>query len=101
MFNIKRNIRKSMIGVLTVVFLSCLFPLNSLAAKDQPIKIRVASHIPPAHPWAICSSARWLEAVERIGKGRVKVDFHPSGSLLTARDLLDGDWCGSVFDHNQ
>lgn len=90
MFNSRRNIGRSIGKVFAVVLLSCLFPFNNLAASDQPIKIRVASHIPPTHPWEICSSARWLEAVDRIGKGQVKVDFHPSGSLLTDRDLLDG-----------
>lgn len=66
-----------------------------LPAFAKPIKLRYAN-FPPAPTFPCVQMERWAQEVERRTGGKVDVETYPGGTLLGARNMLDGVIAGTA-----
>ena len=64
----------------------CLFSKPVLSAE---IRLKYANFSPPTHGLAILSE-QWCKEAEKRTDGRVKVNFFPAGTLVSANQTYDG-----------
>jgi len=83
--------------VMTVVFLSTVFAMTWMPtpASAGPIKLKYAN-FPPAPTFPCVQMERWKKEVEKRTKGKVAVDTFPGGTLLGAKNMMDGVIAGTA-----
>ncbi|MEW6720762.1 MAG: TRAP transporter substrate-binding protein [Thermodesulfobacteriota bacterium] len=64
-------------------------PVPASAAADAPIKLTYAN-FPPAPTFPCVQMEHWAREVEKRTAGKVKVQTFPGGTLLPAKNILDG-----------
>lgn len=89
--------RKKTLILMTVVFLGTLVfgmgqPVTSAAG---PIKLSYAN-FPPAPTFPCVQMERWKAEVEKRTGGKVLVNTYPGGTLLGAKDMMDGVIAGQA-----
>lgn len=80
------------------VFLSSLFFLGAFKAPVQaadPINLNYAN-FPPAPTFPCVQMERWKTEVEKRTKGKVAVKTFPGGTLLDAKNMMDGVIAGTA-----
>ena len=89
----KNKIGLLLVGVLiaTVGFTS-LEPVSAIAGS---IKLTYAN-FPPAPTFPCVQMERWKKEVEKRTNGQVKVDTFPGGTLLGAKNMMDGVIAGQA-----
>ncbi len=80
--------RRGSLGVLCVLLLGSLILLGRVA-ETKVIKLRYAN-FPPAPTFPCVQMERWAQEVEKRTGGKVKVETYPGGTLLGAKNMLDG-----------
>ena len=60
------------------------------AAPPAPLKLTVASHVPPSYEDIFIPMKTWVDDINTMGKGKVKIDFYHSGTLLKVKELIPG-----------
>ena len=82
------KIRKTMIVLLSVMFLYALAPaLMVVVAQAQVIELRYASPYAPAHPYSLADQ-KWIAKIEADTKGRVKIKPFWNGTLISSRESM-------------
>ena len=74
------------------LFIGSLLPTTSLAA---PIKLSYAN-FPPAPTFPCVQMERWKEEVEKRTGGSVAINTYPGGTLLDAKNMMDGVIAGQA-----
>jgi len=85
--------RTSLFGILIVVLVLTVFVPGSAIA--DPIKLSYAN-FPPAPTFPCVQMERWKEEVEKRTGGKVAIDTYPGGTLLGAKDMMDGVIAGQA-----
>jgi len=89
----KKNTLVTLLGVAVVAFLiGSLLPVSSLAA---PLKLNYAN-FPPAPTFPCVQMERWKEEVEKRTGGQVAINTYPGGTLLDAKNMMDGVIAGQA-----
>lgn len=83
----------SMILLISFVLFGLVFAGNVCA---KPIKLLVASHVPPSYPDILPVEQEFIEDINVASGGDVVLDFYHSGTLLGANELLPGLEAGTV-----
>lgn len=81
------------IGTLIAVFIS--ITLVSLPAQAGPIKLSYAN-FPPAPTFPCVQMERWKKEVEKRTHGKVVINTYPGGTLLGAKNMMDGVIAGQA-----
>jgi TRAP-type C4-dicarboxylate transport system substrate-binding protein len=89
----KRNIFLHLIVLaMTAIFIGSLLPTASIAG---PIKLSYAN-FPPAPTFPCVQMERWKEEVEKRTGGSVAINTYPGGTLLGAKNMMDGVIAGQA-----
>jgi TRAP-type C4-dicarboxylate transport system substrate-binding protein len=89
--------KQKFVFILAGVFVAILFftALGPAPATAESIKISYAN-FPPAPTFPCVQMERWKEEVEKRTNGRVTVDTFPGGTLLGAKNMMDGVIAGQA-----
>jgi len=87
-----KNVCKAVMIVASIVLLLTSIPVSVQAA---PIKLTYAN-FPPASTFPCVQMERWAKEVERRTHGKVKIQTFPGGTLLPAKNILDGVIAGTA-----
>jgi len=83
----KKNSILILIGLAAVtLFIAGALPVSSIAA---PMKLSYANFLPAAR-WPCVQMERWKKEVEKRTGGKVEIITHPGGTLLGAKNMMDG-----------
>ena len=77
---------------MTTALFAVLFPLSAAAG---PIKLSYAN-FPPAPTFPCVQMERWKKEVEKRTNGKVVVNTYPGGTLLGAKNMMDGVIAGQA-----
>jgi len=89
----KKNIFLRLAGLLLVVlFIGSMLPVSSMAA---PVKLNYAN-FPPAPTFPCVQMERWKKEVEKRTGGKVAIKTFPGGTLLGAKNMMDGVIAGQA-----
>ncbi len=89
----KRNLFLNVILLaVTALFIASLLPTTSIAG---PIKLSYAN-FPPAPTFPCVQMERWKEEVEKRTGGSVAINTYPGGTLLGAKNMMDGVIAGQA-----
>ena len=89
----KKNIFLRLVGLAVIaLFIGSLLPVSSMAA---PIKLNYAN-FPPAPTFPCVQMERWKEEVEKRTSGKVAIKTFPGGTLLGAKNMMDGVIAGQA-----
>ncbi len=78
--------------VLVTLFIGSLLPVSSMAG---PIKLNYAN-FPPAPTFPCVQMERWKKEVEKRTGGKVAIKTFPGGTLLGAKNMMDGVIAGQA-----
>lgn len=87
-----KNLCKAVLIIASVVMLITSIPISAPAA---PIKLTYAN-FPPAATFPCVQMERWAKEVEKRTGGKVKIQTFPGGTLLPAKNILDGVIAGTA-----
>ena len=89
----KKNIFLKLVGLAIIaLFIGSLLPVSSMAA---PIKLNYAN-FPPAPTFPCVQMERWKKEVEKRTGGKVAIKTFPGGTLLGAKNMIDGVIAGQA-----
>ncbi|MBW1673697.1 MAG: TRAP transporter substrate-binding protein, partial [Deltaproteobacteria bacterium] len=89
----KKNIFLRLVGLAVIaLFIGSLLPVSSMAA---PIKLNYAN-FPPAPTFPCVQMERWKNEVEKRTGGKVAIKTFPGGTLLGAKNMMDGVIAGQA-----
>jgi len=89
----KKNIFLRLVGLAVIaLFIGSLLPVSSMAA---PIKLNYAN-FPPAPTFPCVQMERWKKEVEKRTAGKVALKTFPGGTLLGAKNMMDGVIAGQA-----
>ena len=89
----KKNIFLRLVGLAVIaLFIGSLLPVSSMAA---PIKLNYAN-FPPAPTFPCVQMERWKKEVEKRTSGKVAIKTFPGGTLLGAKNMMDGVIAGQA-----
>jgi len=89
----KRNCLLTLaVSLFVALFIGSLLPVSSMAA---PIKLSYAN-FPPAPTFPCVQMERWKKEVEKKTGGKVAIDTYPGGTLLGAKNMMDGVIAGQA-----
>ncbi|NQT54759.1 MAG: TRAP transporter substrate-binding protein [Desulfobacteraceae bacterium] len=79
------------------IFLATVFAItfNPVPATAEPIKLKYAN-FPPAPTFPCVQMERWKKEVEKRTNGKVSIDTFPGGTLIGAKDMIDGVIAGTA-----
>jgi TRAP-type C4-dicarboxylate transport system substrate-binding protein len=83
----KRLSKNTLFGVLIIALMATVFVSGSAIA--DPITLNYAN-FPPAPTFPCVQMERWKEEVEKRTDGKVVINTYPGGTLLEAKDMMDG-----------
>ena len=83
--------------IIAGIFLASLFSitLNPSPSLAGPIKLTYAN-FPPAPTFPCVQMERWKKEVEKRTSGKVAIDTFPGGTLLNAKNMMDGVIAGQA-----
>ena len=82
-----------LVGVLVATI--CFTSLEPVSATAGSIKLSYAN-FPPAPTFPCVQMERWKKEVEKRTNGEIKVDTFPGGTLLGAKNMMDGVIAGQA-----
>jgi len=89
----KKNIFLRLVGLTVIaLFIGGLLPVSSMAAS---IKLNYAN-FPPAPTFPCVQMERWKKEVEKRTGGKVAIKTFPGGTLLGAKNMMDGVIAGQA-----
>jgi len=89
----KKNIFLRLVGLAVIaLFIGSLLPVSSMAA---PITLNYAN-FPPAPTFPCVQMERWKKEVEKRTSGKVAIKTFPGGTLLEAKNMMDGVIAGQA-----
>jgi TRAP-type C4-dicarboxylate transport system substrate-binding protein len=89
----KKNIFLKLVGLTVIaLFIGSLLPASSMAG---PIKLNYAN-FPPAPTFPCVQMERWKTEVEKRTGGKVAIKTFPGGTLLGAKNMMDGVIAGQA-----
>jgi len=80
---------KSVISIFLAVLMGTMLAASNCSAAEAAIKLTYAN-FPPAPTFPCIQMERWAKEVEKRTGGKVKVQTFPGGTLLPAKNILDG-----------
>jgi len=89
--------KKSIVFLLSGVFLVSLFTVAVAPAPAAAADIKLNyANFPPAPTFPCVQMERWKDEVEKRTSGKVSVKTFPGGTLLGAKDMMDGVIAGQA-----
>jgi TRAP-type C4-dicarboxylate transport system substrate-binding protein len=88
----KKSFLRLAVLAISVLFIGSLLPVSSVAA---PIKLSYAN-FPPAPTFPCVQMERWKKEVETRTGGKVAISTYPGGTLLGAKNMMDGVIAGQA-----
>lgn len=88
----KKNLFRAAALTVSLFLVIAFFPVPAPAG---PIKLTYAN-FPPASTFPCVQMERWAKELEKRTQGRVKVQTFPGGTLLPAKNILDGVIAGTA-----
>jgi TRAP-type C4-dicarboxylate transport system substrate-binding protein len=89
---------KQKLGILFTGFFVAMLAvtiLTPVSAVAEPIKLSYAN-FPPAPTFPCVQMERWKKEVEKRTGGKVSIDTYPGGTLLGAKNMMDGVIAGQA-----
>ena len=89
---------KQKLGILFIGFFVAMMAvtiLTPVSAVAGPIKLSYAN-FPPAPTFPCVQMERWKKEVEKRTGGKVSIDTYPGGTLLGAKNMMDGVIAGQA-----
>jgi len=80
-------------GIFVIAFLGVM--IIPVTTKAEPAKLRYAN-FPPAPTFPCVQMERWKNEVEKRTHGKVVVNTYPGGTLLGAKNMMDGVIAGQA-----
>lgn len=71
-------------------FAVVFFTVTPLLAKQKPVELSFALHIPPKAAPYPKAFVPWAEEIEKRSNGQLKIKFYLSQTLVATRDSYDG-----------
>ncbi|WP_413299860.1 TRAP transporter substrate-binding protein DctP [Bacillus sp. 1P10SD] len=62
---------------------------NKGGKKDEQIVIKIADSFPSSHLIPKTGTLPWIDRIEELGKGKIKIEYYPAEQLGKAASLLD------------
>lgn len=62
---------------------------NSNEANDEQVIIKIADSFPTNHLTSTLGIQPWIERIEELGQGKIKVEYYPAEQLSKEASLLD------------
>ncbi|WP_170289696.1 TRAP transporter substrate-binding protein DctP [Cytobacillus depressus] len=59
------------------------------ANNDAQVIIKIADNLPKTHLISTLGTLPWIDRIEELGKGKIKVEYYPAEQLGKASSLLD------------
>jgi TRAP-type C4-dicarboxylate transport system substrate-binding protein len=89
--------KRKMSFTMALFFLATLLVagLGTTPATAEPISLSYAN-FPPPKTFPCVQMERWKKEVEKRTKGKVKINTYPSGTLLGAKNMMDGVIAGTA-----
>jgi len=87
-----KSVCKAAVIIVSIFFLFTSIPVSAQAA---PLKLTYAN-FPPAATFPCVQMERWAKEVEKRTGGKVKIQTFPGGTLLPAKNILDGVIAGTA-----
>ena len=88
--------RKNILFLIALIaILSLCFACGSSEEAKQTITLSYAN-FPPAPTFPCVQMERWKEQVEKRSNGQVVIKTYPGGTLLGAKDMMDGVIAGQA-----
>jgi TRAP-type C4-dicarboxylate transport system substrate-binding protein len=88
-----RNAIKMTLGLMCILSFAAAAAVPTLAA--EPVKLSYAN-FPPAPTFPCVQMERWKKEVEKRTNGQVAIDTYPGGTLLGAKNMMDGVIAGQA-----
>ncbi|MBW1779074.1 MAG: TRAP transporter substrate-binding protein [Deltaproteobacteria bacterium] len=83
-------------GITGIIVAVCLMAgFIPAQAADNPVKLSYAN-FPPAPTFPCVQMERWKTEVEKRTNGKVSIDTYPGGTLLNAKNMMDGVIAGQA-----
>ena len=89
---------KQKLGIILVGFFVAALAVTTLSpvpAVAGPIKLSYAN-FPPAPTFPCVQMERWKKEVEKRTQGKISIDTYPGGTLLGAKNMMDGVIAGQA-----
>ncbi|KAB2336215.1 hypothetical protein F7731_12005 [Cytobacillus depressus] len=100
--NLKRTARKIFVVLLLFMLTVGLVACNAEktqgnnntkntngANNDAQVIIKIADNLPKTHLISTLGTLPWIDRIEELGKGKIKVEYYPAEQLGKASSLLD------------
>jgi TRAP-type C4-dicarboxylate transport system substrate-binding protein len=88
----RENVFKAVMIILSICIMLTSIPV---CVQAGPIKLTYAN-FPPAATFPCVQMERWAKELEKRTNGKVKVQTFPGGTLLPAKNILDGVIAGTA-----
>jgi len=82
--------KKKLVILLMILMMICVAIVSYTEAAPVKIKLIAASHVPPSYHDILPLEQAFIDDVNKIGVGRVELDFYHSGTLLGVNELVPG-----------
>lgn len=92
----RTSLKKIFLFATYVVLIGCVLGIQDVKAQDKVITIRFATYLGPSYVELYPAFEKFCQVVNEKSKGRAKVDFYPSETLIKAKELYSGLMMGSV-----
>lgn len=99
MKNIKINIKGILITVLVLMTLSLVACSSSDAGSDsdsdsdsssgEEVTIKIGDWLPGEHEVTKRIVEPWIDRIEELGEGKIKVEYYPAGQMAEGNELLE------------
>ncbi len=83
----KKVVLKASIFIFMLFTIALLLPKDAISGKTIVLKY---ANFPPAKTFPCVQMERWAKEVEKLTRGRVKIETYPGGTLLGAKQMFDG-----------
>jgi len=85
-----KEMKKKLVILLMILMMICLTIVSYTEAAPTKIKLIVAAHVTPNYHDLLPPAQSFIDDVNKIGVGKVELDFYHSGTLLGVNELVPG-----------
>ncbi len=85
-----KEMKKKLVILLMILMMICLTIVSYTGAASTKIKLIVAAHVTPNYHDLLPPAQSFIDDVNKIGVGKVELDFYHSSTLLGVNELVPG-----------
>jgi TRAP-type C4-dicarboxylate transport system substrate-binding protein len=62
---------------------------SNVEKKDEQVIIKIADNLPKTHLISTLGTIPWIDRIEELGKGKIKIEYYPAEQLGKGGSMLD------------